>query len=267
MFKWYNIRMTFNNETKLSNARVRIAGVTVLGAIVATGVIISTDSPTNTVDNCFTGADANSDVDCRIVGTIESLDTVWKDLIPNYTQPGVTLYPSMVETACGIGETKAGPFYCSRDQTVYIDSTWFDKLVTEYGANKGPLAEEYVVAHEVGHHIQALYGVIHRGFSGPTGPDSLRVRTELQADCYAGIWAKHAPETGYVVNFTEQDIKDAMSAAAAVGDDRIQQRKTGQVSPEKFGHGTAEQRQKWFMVGYNSGQIDACNTYDVETLN
>lgn len=229
------------------------------------------------VDECRTGADANERTDCRILATIESADAFWKPYLAEYQvqwrEPGVQLFAQQVNTACGAATSDVGPFYCPGDEAMYFDTEFFGVLESQFGASGGPLAEEYVVAHEYGHHIQNIVGYLQYSQSGGTGPTSGAVRVELQADCYAGMWAGHAattedPESGetFMPEITEQDLRDALSAAAAVGDDRIQQASTGRVMPEAFTHGTSEQRMKWFMHGYQTSDINQCNTLDHPNL-
>ena len=165
-----------------------------------------------------------------------------------------------------------GPFYCPADSTAYFDPGFFQELVDRFGSSGGPLAQEYVVAHEFGHHIQNVLGNLDRAQQDPQGPESGAVRVELQADCYAGLWVRYAttqedPKTGlpFLDPLTEQDLQDALSAASAVGDDRIQQAATGRVSPEAWTHGSSAQRQKWFYQGYKTGDINQCDTFGVAT--
>ena len=232
------------------------------------------DAPGFDLSQCQTGADANSIVQCRVVATGNSLDGVWADLMPGYTRPHVMLFTGGTNTGgCGYASSAVGPFYCPGDKTAYFDTDFFDTLVTEFGSSGGPLAEEYVVAHEFGHHIQNLQGVLGRAQQDPTGPTGGGVRTELQADCYAGVWAHYASITkqeGTDVTFlkplTDKDIADALSAASAVGDDRIQEAATGRVSPESWTHGSSEQRQKWFTTGYQTGDPAKCDTFATNNL-
>lgn len=233
---------------------------------------------TDAFANCTNAEAANTDINCRIIATAESLDALWQQLLPDsggpaYVQPGLDIFAGSVSTGCGAASSATGPFYCPTDQTAYFDSDFFDLLETQFGANGGPLAQEYVVAHEFGHHIQNQLGLLNRAQQDPQGPESGSVRTELMADCLAGIWAKNAstvpdPDSGrpFLEPLTDQDIADALSAAAAVGDDRIQSSQGGQVNPESFTHGTSEQRQRWFMTGFEQGSVDACNTFETDDL-
>lgn len=232
------------------------------------------DAPGFDLSQCKTGADANNIVQCRVVATGNSLDGVWSQLMPGYERPRIELFSGGIETGgCGFASSDVGPFYCPGDQTAYFDTQFFDVLVDQFGSSGGPFAQEYVVAHEFGHHVQNLEGVLGRAQQDPTGPTGGGVRTELQADCYAGVWAHHAAivkQEGTDVPFLEplsdKDIADALSAASAVGDDRIQEAATGRVSPESWTHGSSEQRQKWFTTGYQTGDPAGCDTFATDNL-
>jgi predicted metalloprotease len=230
----------------------------------------------STAPACKTGADADARLECRIVGTVNSLNAFWPQYLAQYNQkypqPKTVLFNGGTNTGCGSATSEVGPFYCPADQTAYFDPGFFQELVDRFGSSGGPLAQEYVVAHEFGHHIQNLLGTIDRAQQDPQGPESGAVRVELQADCYAGLWARYAtttkdPNTGqpYLEPLKTQDLQDALSAASSVGDDRIQKAATGRVSPESWTHGSSAQRQKWFYQGYQTGDINQCDTFAVAT--
>ena len=230
----------------------------------------------STAPACQTGADADARLECRIVGTVNSLNAFWPQYLAQYNrkypQPKTVLFNGGTNTGCGAATSEVGPFYCPADQTAYFDPGFFQELVDRFGSSGGPLAQEYVVAHEFGHHIQNLLGTIDRAQQDPQGPESGAVRVELQADCYAGLWVRYAtttkdPHTGqpFLEPLKTQDLQDALSAASSVGDDRIQKAATGRVSPESWTHGSSAQRQKWFYQGYQSGDINQCDTFGVAT--
>lgn len=262
-----------------------IFGPEVVGGMLGTGQSFSTyeQEAQGTGGNdelateCRTGQDANEQTDCRVVGTVNSLNDFWEAGVlaavgTSYRAPNVALTSGSWETGCGTGSSAMGPFYCPADETAYFDVSFFDELSGRFGANTGPLAQEYVVAHEFGHHIQNLRGEMTQDGYSDTGPQGSAARMELQADCYAGLWAAHASTTDdesgqpFLKALTEQDISDALSAAEAVGDDTITERADGQVNPETWTHGSGEQRQKWFNKGLDEGMIGACNTWDVERV-
>jgi predicted metalloprotease len=217
-------------------------------------------------ENCRTGEDANQREDCRIVGVINSVQRFWSENLPGYRQAQTVFFTQGVSTGCGAATSSVGPFYCPADQKVYIDLGFYDALRTRFGARGGPFAEAYVIAHEYGHHVENLTGVLSRGQSSETGPQSPSVRLELQADCLAGMWAKGAVDTGFIEELTEADIRDGLDAAAAVGDDRIQQSVQGRVDPESFTHGSADARQRWFTNGYQATNLDSCDTFRAPSL-
>ncbi|ORA35035.1 KPN_02809 family neutral zinc metallopeptidase [Mycobacterium aquaticum] len=225
------------------------------------------------LSHCKTGADANKYVECRVVATGNSVDGVWSQLLQGYTRPHMKLFTNQVNTGCGPATTEVGPFYCPADKTAYFDTGFFQVLVDQFGSSGGPLAQEYVVAHEYGHHVQDLLGVLGRAQRDPEGATGAGVRTELQADCYAGVWAHYASitkqeSTGvpYLEPLSDKDIADALSAAQSVGDDRIQKAATGRVNPETWTHGSSAQRQKWFTVGYQTGDPKKCDTFAAANL-
>jgi uncharacterized protein len=226
---------------------------------------------------CRTGADANTKVQCRVVGTVNSVQDFWTDALPQQAGTQYQLAPTVVydgrtQSACGTASNAVGPFYCPTDGKVYIDPSFFSELTTRFGADDGALAQEYVVAHEYGHHVQDLLGVLGAAQQDPQGAESGSVRIELMADCLAGMWAHGAATTQdasgrtYLKPLTRADIASALSAAAAVGDDHIQQQAQGRVNQESWTHGSSAERQRWFTRGYQSGDLQQCDTLHASAL-
>jgi predicted metalloprotease len=224
------------------------------------GQSISSGPPSTLGQDCQTGQDANERQDCRIVADVNSIQAYWSKTVDGYRPAKTVFYTDSVQTGCGAASSQVGPFYCPADKQVYIDLGFFDELQSRFGAEGGPFAEAYVLAHEYGHHIQDLLGTLGRAREG-SGPEGGSVRTELQADCFAGVWANHAVETGLIESLTQADINSGIDAAGAVGDDRIQERTQGQVDRESWTHGSSEQRRRWFSKGYETGRPAACDTF------
>ena len=218
------------------------------------------DAITQHIQQC-TIEKANTDSICRIVGTVDSLNTVWPQLLPGYTAPKTKIFSGAVNTACGPASSAMGPFYCPADRTAYFDPSFFDTLKRMGGSN-GPLAQMYVVAHEYGHHVQNLTGALQKGNRmGNNGS----VLVELQADCLAGVWAAHADKgpDAMLAPLSKEQIASVIQTAKAIGDDTIQ---GSNSNPEGWTHGSAEQRSRWFSIGYQSGDMRRCDTFATNDL-
>jgi uncharacterized protein len=198
-----------------------------------------------------------------LLDTEKTWNTLFAQLGKKYPEPRLVIFDGATPTACGTGQTAMGPFYCPLDQKVYIDLAFYRQLKERFRA-PGDFAQAYVIAHEVGHHVQNQLGIMqkmdeYRRRMSETQYNALSVRLELQADCFAGVWANHAQSR----NLLEAgDVEEAMRAASAIGDDTIQRSTQGRVVPDSFTHGSSEQRMRWFMTGMKSGQISACNTFE-----
>lgn len=228
-------------------------------------------------ESCRDGRDANTTLDCEVVAVVNSLDTYWTGALAGsgrtYRKPRINFFNGGVNSGCGNASSAVGPFYCPADRETYIDLHFFRELEQRFGARGGPFARAYVIAHEYGHHVQNLLGTSPRVQAGDSGPTSGSVRLELQADCYAGVWAKNASTTPgssgrpLITNVTDADVGAALDTAARIGDDFIQSKLgSGRVNTSEFTHGTSEQRQKWYLTGYQSGNPTSCNTFDTPDL-
>ncbi len=220
------------------------------------------------MDHCQTGEDANNNVDCRIEFTGISVDRVWEEQLPAqagiaYQAPGIEIFSGSTQSGCGYASASTGPFYCPADEYSYYDVSFFDQL-ERMGGGDGPLAQQYVVAHEFAHHIQKLEGTLGRSNYNDPGPDSDAVKVELQADCYAGIWAHFADKgpDAIIEPLTDQQVADALQTARAIGDDTIQGHSGGEIRPDLWTHGSAEQRADAFLTGYKTGKMAQCDTLE-----
>jgi predicted metalloprotease len=254
-----------------------LSGIIILAILLFTGVDLSgllggaggtTNEPASSdlAQECQTGQDANERQDCRIVGAVNSLEEYWSGAFEGaetqFQAPQTVLFTEAVNTECGSATSAVGPFYCPIDQTIYIDLGFYEQLESQFGAEGGPFAEMYVIAHEYGHHVQNLLGLLDAGRDA--GAEGGAVRTELQADCFAGVWGGNAVDTGYLEPITQEQIGQALDAAESIGDDRIQEQTQGQVNPETWTHGSSEQRKEWFTIGFEQGSADSCDTFDAE---
>lgn len=289
--------MTFRGDVSKSRGRARsgggrgglIAGGGGLGTLVLVGIFLlfggnpaqvdglldgqgqqqlEPGSGTGGLEHCGTAEAANTHADCRVAATAVSLDQVWTEQLPaqagiEYVEPGLMIFEQSVSSGCGAASAATGPFYCPADQTAYFDTSFFAQL-EQLGGENAPLAQEYIVAHEFGHHLQHLEGTLGMSDYNNPGADSAAVKIEVQADCYGGIWAHYADdgENALLETITREQLADAMATAGAVGDDNIQRRSGGEVTPESWTHGSSEQRQQAFMTGYETGSMAACDTLE-----
>jgi len=286
--RWRDRRQSDNVEDRrgMSIPRgAKIGGVGGLGllAIVVIGMFLGIDptvllqsvpdiqTPSVSVEP---GQQAGINDDQRqfVAVVLAETEDVWHDAFQKmgrtYQPPTLVLYSEAVQSACGIAGSAVGPFYCPSDQKVYLDLSFFEDLQTRFGAS-GDFAEAYVIAHEVGHHVQTLLGISGKvnelmARVSTSERNKLSVRMELQADCFAGVWARQADESRQILE--AGDIEEALNAASQIGDDRIQKRTQGQVVPDAFTHGSAAQRVRWFKLGFESGNPQACDTFNTDRL-
>jgi uncharacterized protein len=218
------------------------------------------------------GAVASSPEEEKLVdfvdATMADVQATWQRILPDRYQPTrAVLFRDAIDSACGFAQSATGPFYCPRDGLVYLDLGFFDEMRRRFGA-PGDFAQAYVLAHEVGHHVQRLTGIEARVRSAqagdPRGANAMSVRLELQADCFAGVWGAHAGQSGRVA-LEGGDVEEGLNAASAIGDDRLQRMAGGRVAPERFTHGTSAQRVEWFTRGMKTGDPEACDTFGAGT--
>jgi predicted metalloprotease len=227
---------------------------------------VASGAPAQPIDNSCEGKTSATDNPTFITCVVNNVQNYWTGVFSHagqtYRPARLVLFGPTTNSGCGTASAETGPFYCPPDEKVYLDLGFFEELSSRFGAKGGDFAEAYVVAHEYGHHLQNLLGIEAKmrdlQAQSPSKANEYSVRLELQADCFAGVWGNGAFEAGKVA---KGEVAIALDAAAAVGDDRIQKAATGRVNPESFTHGTSAQRQKWFNVGFDTGNPDACDTF------
>ncbi|CAN7498959.1 neutral zinc metallopeptidase [Phenylobacterium sp. LjRoot164] len=280
--RWQGGRRGGNIEDRRGMGAAGVGGIGLGGlALALIGYFVFGIDPSTTMSVVQGGGQAEQqegvrgttqDAGGQFVDVIEQSTTdVWSQIFAaegqRYRRPAaVVIYDQATGTGCGMGQSAMGPFYCPADQKVYLDLAFWNELESRFGA-KGEAARAYVIAHEVGHHVQNLTGATNNVERGSRGADSTAVRLELQADCYAGVWVAHAPAaSGGQVALDPADIEDGIRAAAAVGDDAIQKQSQGRVMPDAFTHGSSEQRMRWFRIGVEKGDPAACDTFKAGRL-
>jgi predicted metalloprotease len=241
-------------------------GLPVNGGQVGSGS--SGESQQQLQQRCNSSGALQKYTDCRLIKVYNVADTVWSQEFQRrglpYNAPRIVFFTSGTQTGCGAASSSTGPFYCPADQELYFDLGFLQQLQDQFGA-QGEFAQAYIVAHEFGHHLQTLLGTEPKVRAAqernPSLANRYSVALELQADCYAGVWAHGAAQTGFITDLTQSDISDGLDAAAAVGDDRLQQEFQGKVNPESWTHGSSAQRQHWFTTGYRAGDASSCDTF------
>ncbi|WP_454666024.1 KPN_02809 family neutral zinc metallopeptidase [Acinetobacter calcoaceticus] len=295
--RWKGRRISTNVEDRRGGGGARAGGISIIGLVVAfvawkffgvdpqqayqaTQQVTASQQSNATAPESLTAEqkEASDFVGTVLADTEDTWTPIFKQLGKTYTPPRLVLFSGVIQSGCGTAQSAMGPFYCPADQKVYIDTEFFKDMRQQMGISgeqnqselsrqdqAGDFAQAYVVAHEVGHHVQTLLGISSqvqqaRAQASQTEGNQLSVRQELQADCLAGIWASHNQQR---TQFLEQgDIEEAMDAAQKIGDDYLQKRSTGQVVPDSFTHGSSEQRMRWFQVGLKTGDINQCDTFN-----
>ncbi|MGH3650795.1 MAG: KPN_02809 family neutral zinc metallopeptidase [Acidimicrobiia bacterium] len=283
MARWDRLRARGNVQDRRGIGRgAAIGGLGGLGAIIVLLISLfggggsgldqvidqlapAPDTVSGTQPQEFRGEDDYEVFASTVLG---SSDATWDEIFStagmDYIPPTLVLFRDVTQSACGGADSAVGPLYCPLDETIYLDETFFDELVSRLGAQGGDVAEAYVIAHEVGHHVQNQTGVMtavqsaRQQAASQAEANELSVRLELQADCFAGVWAHSLRDDGV---FLPGEINEAIDAASAVGDDRIQRAALGQVNPESWTHGSSEQRVEWFTTGFETGDPSACSTF------
>lgn len=253
--------------TKIGRTILVIGGVVYFGArLLGVDILqVMSGTPANTAQPAISAQEQELTdfVSVILASTEDSWKSEFQKMGRNYQEPTLSLFRGRVDSACGLASAATGPFYCPADGKLYIDLSFYEEMKTKLGA-PGDFAQAYVIAHEVGHHVQNLLGISGKvskaqRSSSATQANALSVRLELQADCFAGIWGHYADTQRKLLD--SGDINEALNAAAAIGDDRLQEKATGTVRPEKFTHGTSNQRAEWFNRGFQTGSIESCNTF------
>lgn len=232
------------------------------------GASVEPRSPSSTTPTSPEQDELADFVSVVLADTEDTWEGIFQELGGDYQEPVLVLFSGAVESACGFAQAAVGPFYCPVDQKVYIDLSFYDDLKTRHQA-PGDFAQAYVIAHEVGHHVQNITGISRQvrqaqQQAGEVQANQLSVRLELQADCFAGIWAHHADEDRQILE--QGDIQEALNAASAIGDDRLQRQTRGYVAPDSFTHGSSEQRMRWFSRGLEAGSLEQCDTFSAENI-
>jgi uncharacterized protein len=276
--RWRGREQSSNIEDRRGTSIGRIGGIGGVGALVVAlvAVFFGEDpsavlqglelAPSSQSQGPYQESPREGETREMISVVLKDTERTWHELLDSrgvqYQEPRLVLFNNAVQSACGSASSAVGPFYCPGDNRVYLDLSFFDELANRFGA-RGDFAQAYVVAHEIGHHVQNVLGIaerVHRSQqSDARQTNALSVRLELQADCFAGIWAHHADDSRSLIE--PDDIQEALNAAAAIGDDRLQTQARGYVVPESFTHGTSAQRAQWFRRGFDSGRIDDCDTF------
>lgn len=281
--RWQGRRGSSNIEDKRGTRYGRAGGIGIGTILLALVAMYFGQDPAVVLQNAQQAAPAGEQVPYQetaeegqlrefisvvLADTEETWGQIFSAAGRSYEQPALVLFSGAVESACGFAQAAVGPFYCPADHKVYIDLSFYQELQSRFGA-PGDFAQAYVVAHEVGHHVQTLLGISEKNMAArqrasETAANALSVRQELQADCFAGIWAHNADRLRQLLE--QGDIEEGLNAASAIGDDRLQKQSRGTVSPESFTHGSSEQRVRWFKRGYESGSVPSCDTFGTNSL-